>query len=465
MKRSLTTVALLSALAVTTSSITGAVPAQAAPAPAGSSAQGDDAFSTPPAGYESAAPGTILRSRPSQVSLFSLVPQKAQAWQLLYRTTDQLGNPEATVSTVLLPGGAAPDPKRPLVSYQFATDSADPDCAPSRSITSGAPIGTIAGQAEVLLVNALLVKGYAVSIPDYEGPDAAFGATRQAGQAVLDGIRAAEAFTPLGLGGRQTPVGMFGYSGGAVATNGAAEAQPAYAPELSLRGSAAGGSLGNDFVGVINNFNGGPFASLAASAIAGLSEAYPVITDVLLKYANDKGKKAIESLKHMCVAEAALNFLFANIDTFTTVPLAQLLALPEVKQVIADDSPGQHTPAVPMYLYHGVFDEVLPIKGVDAMVTGFCANGASITYNRDLLAEHGIALLTGVGGALSWLDGRLAGQAPAPGCHTRTVLSNIFQPGTAEAFGSQLIYANFLSLLGLPVGPAGVYGPPAGSRS
>ncbi|WP_328603527.1 lipase family protein [Amycolatopsis sp. NBC_00345] len=460
MKRSLATAALLTAWVVTAAA--GLVPAQATPAPASSSG---DAFYTPPAGYESAAPGTILKSRETQASLFSLVPQRAQAWQLLYRTTDQLGNPEATVSTVLLPAGATPDPKRPLVSYQYATDSADPDCAPSRTITAGNPITTIAGQAEILLVNALLVKGYAVSIPDYEGPNAAFGATRQAGQAVLDGIRAAEGFTPLGLGGKQTPVGMFGYSGGAVATNGAAEAQPAYAPELTIRGSAAGGSLGNDFPGVITNFNGGPFASLAASAIAGLSEAYPAITDVLLQYANDKGKKAIESLKHMCVTEAALNFLFANIDTFTTVPLAQLLALPEVKQVIADDSPGQHTPAAPMYLYHGVFDEVLPIKGVDSMVQNFCANGATITYNRDLLAEHGIALLTGVGGALSWLDDRLDGQAPNPGCHTSTVLSDIFQPGTAEAFGSRLIYANFLSLLGLPVGPAGLYGPPANATS
>jgi secretory lipase len=461
MKRFLPTAALLSVLLVTTTAVTGFVPAQATPAPASSSAQADDAFYTPPAGYESAPPGTILKTRPAQASLFSLVPQQAQAWQLLYRTTDQLGNPEATVSTVLLPAGAAPDPHRPLVSYQYATDSADPDCAPSRTITAGNPFPTIAGQAEILLVNAMLVKGYAVSIPDYEGPKAAFGATRQAGQAVLDGIRAAESFTPLGLDGPRTPVGMFGYSGGAVATNGAAEAQPGYAPELTIRGSAAGGSLGNDFPGVIKNFNGGPFASLAASAIAGLSEAYPAITDVLLQYANDKGKKAIESLKHMCVTEAALNFLFANIDSFTTVPLAQLLALPEVKQVIADDSPGQHTPTAPMYLYHGVFDEVLPIKGVDSMVKDFCANGATITYNRDLLAEHGIALLTGVGGALSWLDDRLDGKAPSPGCHTSTVLSDIFQPGTVEAFGSQLIYANFLSLLGLPVGPAGLYGPPA----
>ncbi|MEC3981554.1 hypothetical protein [Amycolatopsis sp. H20-H5] len=60
---------------------------------------------------------------------------------------------------------------------------------------------------------------------------------------------------------------------------------------------------------------------------------------------------------------------------------------------------------------------------------------------------------------MTWLDARLGGKPANAGCHTRTVLSNLLQPGTAEAFGGRLIYANFLALLGLPVGPAGLYGP------
>lgn len=63
----------------------------------------DDPFYTPPAGFESAKPGQILNSRPvpSALSLFQLIPlQLKGAYQLLYRTTDALGNPSATVTTV-----------------------------------------------------------------------------------------------------------------------------------------------------------------------------------------------------------------------------------------------------------------------------------------------------------------------------------------------------------------------------
>ena len=47
-----------------------------------------------------------------------------------------------------------------------------------------------------------------------------------AARTVLDGIRAAIAFEPAGLAGGETPIGLWGYSGGGQATAWAVEQQP-----------------------------------------------------------------------------------------------------------------------------------------------------------------------------------------------------------------------------------------------
>src|SRR5437763_1366659 len=133
------TAAIMAGIGVT------AAPAGAATPPPPQS----DPFYQPPAGFESTAPGTVLRSRQTSIAAFALLPQKVQAWQLLYRTTDTQDKPQATVTTVLLPWGAKPDKSRPLVSYQVAEDSAAPQCAISYQLQQGAGNENIVAQAEI----------------------------------------------------------------------------------------------------------------------------------------------------------------------------------------------------------------------------------------------------------------------------------------------------------------------------
>jgi triacylglycerol lipase len=63
----------------------------------------DDPFYLPPQGFEHAMPGTVLRSRDVELAFLGLVPQKLTATQLLYRSTDLNGLPQATVTTVVVP--------------------------------------------------------------------------------------------------------------------------------------------------------------------------------------------------------------------------------------------------------------------------------------------------------------------------------------------------------------------------
>src|SRR5260370_5626094 len=68
----------------------------------------DDPFYQPPPGFQHAEPGTVLRSRDVELAFLGLIPQPVRAVQLLYRTMDMNGEPEATVTTVIVPAELAP---------------------------------------------------------------------------------------------------------------------------------------------------------------------------------------------------------------------------------------------------------------------------------------------------------------------------------------------------------------------
>jgi hypothetical protein len=64
-----------------------------------------DWFYDAPAGFEKTALGTILRYRrtPRPIGINDTAVEVGDAWQILYRTQDAEGQPEATVLTILKP--------------------------------------------------------------------------------------------------------------------------------------------------------------------------------------------------------------------------------------------------------------------------------------------------------------------------------------------------------------------------
>ena len=129
----------------------------------------DDPFYQPPAGYQHAEPGTVLRSRDVELAFLGLIPQSVTATQLLYRTMDMNGNPEAAVTTVIVPAEHTPGQQSPLLSYQCAIDAVSSRCFPSYALRRRARALGSVSQLELLLVAAALAEGWAVSIPDHEG--------------------------------------------------------------------------------------------------------------------------------------------------------------------------------------------------------------------------------------------------------------------------------------------------------
>jgi hypothetical protein len=152
-----------------------------------------DPFYQPPAGFASQAPGAILRSRKIETAYLGLIPDQVQAWQLLYRTIAIDGSAIATVTTVFKPLVAKNDR---FVSFHTAYDGAARSgiCDPSYTYRLLAPQVDLISSFELLLLQAFILDGNIVSSPDYEGPDAAFGAGRLAGTGVLDSMRAVANF-------------------------------------------------------------------------------------------------------------------------------------------------------------------------------------------------------------------------------------------------------------------------------
>ena len=114
---------------------------------------GDDPFYQPPSGYQYAEPGTVLRTRDVELAFLGLIPQPVQAIQLLYRTTDMNGQPEATVTTVIVPAELDAERPCPLLSYQCAIDAMSSRCFPSyalrrraKALGSMYPVGAVVGR-------------------------------------------------------------------------------------------------------------------------------------------------------------------------------------------------------------------------------------------------------------------------------------------------------------------------------
>ena len=154
------------------------------------------------------------------------------ATQALYRTQNQLGQPTATVATIIPPSAAGPPPTK-LLSYQTFYDGLDDSCRPSYTLQGGVP-ATGSGNADNNLLLGYVRDGYTVVSSDYEGPTDDYTAGRESGYGTLDGIRAAE--NKLGLPAT-APVGLVGYSGGAIASDWASELEPSYATELNIAAS------------------------------------------------------------------------------------------------------------------------------------------------------------------------------------------------------------------------------------
>lgn len=388
---------------------------------------GDDPFYQPPPGFERTKSGTVLRSRDVQLAFLGLIPQRFTATQLLYRTTDLNNNASSTVTTVLTPSERTPDKPCPIVSYQCAIDAVAGRCFPSYALRRRAKAAGALAQFELLLIVGALAEGWAVSVPDHGGPNGVFGAPFEPGYCVLDGLRAALNFAPLQLS-PTAPIGLWGYSGGGLASAWAAEMYDGYAPELNIAGAVLGSPVG-DLGSTYHRLNGKFFSGLPTMVVAALMHSYPDLRRVIEEHVNVEGKALFERLKRMTTAQAVIWLRKQDMANMLDRPLQEILDMPEVQHVFDNIRLGIAAPTMPVLIVQAVHDRIISVDDIDRLARTYIAGGTNVTYHRDRFGEHILLHPLSAPMALRWLRDRFDGR-PLDENRTRTAWPTLLNPST-----------------------------------
>jgi pimeloyl-ACP methyl ester carboxylesterase len=356
-------------------------------------APNDDAFYDQPDNLQSSAPGEVLDSRPVNIRMLRH-RIKVDAWHVKFRTTTSDGAPASGVATLMLPHTRLNGTRRPVLAYQPAIDSLGPTGDPSYTLRRG-------DQLELPVMLLALRRGWVVIAVDWTGPQHSFVDLPLAARFVLDGIRACLSFEPAGLD-TKTHVGLWGYSGGALATLFAAEQHPHYAPELNIVGASAGGA-GVDMTSspemfeAANVLSGIPFGACIAT-----SRTFPDVD--LASHLTAHGKSMVEAAAEMTMEQLALSFPFVRMSSILTVPT--ISDVPGTRAGFEAIRCGQATPATAVFLYHAVHDQAPAIADVDKLVEKYRREGVDVTYRRFRFGEHVIVMIRGVPSALRFLAER-----------------------------------------------------------
>jgi hypothetical protein len=387
----------------------------------------DDPFYDPPAGFQHSRPGTVLRSRDVELAFLGLIPQRVKAIQLLYRTTDMRGKPDAAATTVIAPAGRDRAEVVPVISYQCAIDAVASRCFPSYALRRRAVAPGAVAQLEFLLIAAAVAEGWAVSVPDHEGRTGMWGAPFEPGYHVLDGVRAALNTERLNLSA-DAPIGLWGYSGGGLASAWAAEMAGTYAPDLNVVGAVLGSPVG-DLGHTFRRLNGTYMSGLPALVVAALAHIYPELDEIIQEHATVEGKLLLERLHTMTTAEAVLRLMKKDMGDMLDRPLEEILQTPAVQHVFDDIKLGVAAPAPPVLIVQAVHDQLISVEDIDALADTYELGGASVTYHRDLFSEHLLLHPLSAPMTLRWLTDRFNGK-PLDAHMVRTQWPTLLNPMT-----------------------------------
>ncbi len=370
----------------------------------------------------SIAPGTVLNTRTVTYHIMGRsLPLKAT--QLLYRSTDARQRPSVNVTTVIKPDCTLYCPnKNKVLSYQSFYDSLNPADEPSWAIAGGKNFTDLMPGIETLLFSPFLLQGFTIIVADTQGQQADFAAGPEYGYNTLDSIRATLKSPAIGLSST-AKVAMMGYSGGAIATEWAAELAPTYAPDINknLIGAAIGGVL----VHPDHNLayvEGSPFwGGMVPMALIGIGRSYGLD---LPSYLSDNGMaiyNKMQSASIMNVLGQYPNTYWKDIVKPQYADRTKMQAYVNSVNKVIMGTGG--TPTIPLFIGQGTSGELegTPAsptygKGDGVMIAGdvrtlarqYCAKGTAIQYTEYALS-HFTAVTSWLPQATLWVNDRFGG--------------------------------------------------------
>lgn len=370
------------------------------------------AFYTPPSPTPAGRAGELVWYRPATVNLNVTLPSN-KAWTVLYQSTDQHGQPDWVTGTVIVPTAAWKGTgERPVVSYASGTQGLGHSCAPSLQMAAGTEYD---GGATI----ESLKKGYAVTITDYQGYTngavPTYSAGKAEGQAVLDAVRAGRQVPGSGIGAG-APAIVWGYSQGGQAASWAGELQSSYAPDVKMVGLAVGGTPADlQAVGAFDNASVG--TGFGLDGLIGLSATYPEEFP-LASFSNAAGLEAAGKLLNECAIQSLAEFRGIDSAEYTIGhrTTAQLEAEhPSIEKVINEQKLGTKTVPVPVYHYHGLEDEFVPVAQDVALHQAWCSLGVTDDFQL-YPGDHLLTDPTAIPTVIKWVEDRLEGKKAPSTC-------------------------------------------------
>ncbi len=266
-------------------------------------------------------------------------------------------------------------------------------------------------------------------VPDTEGEEADFSAGPVYGYNTLDSLRAALSSPATGLSSA-SKIGLAGYSGGAIATEWAAEVAPTYAPDINsdLVGAAMGGVLVDPAHNLKYVEGTSTWASIIPMSLDGLTRAFHLdLTPYLTQY----GQELLAEDQHDSITN----------EVSTPGLTWSQIAKPEYP------TPGQHpglrahgeqaqssstgTPTVPFLIGQGnggeefegtagnkpgigPGDGVMIAGDVRTLAREWCNRGVSVQFTEYQHLGHIEGAAPWLAEATPWLTARFLGQSAAP---------------------------------------------------
>jgi hypothetical protein len=367
------------------------------PAPAG------DAFYTPPSPLPPGPPGDVIWARPFPVS------GGAQGWLVLYRSTTVTGDPVAVSGVVIAPGPAAPAVPpggRTVLAWAHGTTGLGDTCAPSATYPDGKA-------TELAIAQYAVSQGWVYTATDYQGLGTPGGHPYAVGLAegrdVLDSVRAAERLTGSGAAPTSKAL-VWGHSQGGGAAAFAGELQPTYAADVDLVGAIVGAPA-TEFDTIQANLDGGPNFGLALMPVVGFPAAYPSLSYGAIL--NAAGQQAVHQIADQCLGQITTEFAGRHASDYLVADPSQA---PGWKDAIAANEAGQRTTPVPMFLYQGEADQIIPVAVSQTLLGKYCALGDVVERKTYPGKDHTSVIPAALPDILNYAADRLAGKAAPSSC-------------------------------------------------
>jgi pimeloyl-ACP methyl ester carboxylesterase len=364
------------------------------------------AFYVSPSPLPAGPPGTIIRTE--AIDGFT---SGATAYRVLYKSTGFDGRPAAVSGLILVPESMPPAQGRKVVAYTHGTVGVVPSCAPTL-ITDE--------QYQPLLLEGgrqLLAAGYAIAASDYRGLGTPGPHPYLVGDAAardtLDIVRAARNLTGSHASDEFV---VWGHSQGGHASLFTGQLASVYAPELRLRGVAAGGPVPDleDLFRV--NVRTTVGRALIAMALYSWARVYD---DANLD-------QILTPVARPLVASIAKNCLYSRNELLASVPAALTLGLTFLRQppwkiepwktITAANTPGNAPTRAPILIVQGGADSIVPPGDTAKLAAKLCANGEKVDLRVLPGIGHLATSIEAIPYVVGWTADRFAGKPPPTTC-------------------------------------------------